>query len=1233
MERGPKNGNFEAGQPINTEDAMNDTPKNAVDAFAARVQARVEDGTYTQEEADALIEKAKARHEEKEQQAIDQAAYDAWANMTPAEAKTKSDAFENEFTGEQGQDRISEFTLYPRQAGETNEEYGARLRRMHEATAKFQAENPVEEGVEKTALDKYKEMVEARVESGDLKREDADKMIENREADFGKMQDAKVEEARNEDAKNNFDESQEKAKMELAERIRKEVPEALEFLEKHPELKTEMAAAVRKLEELEELAKIEDGAKNAIDTELAHRNEAFMNAVEAFNAAARANEAARAKMEELEKGGKATDEELQAVEDEIHKTENDMKVADANKKNAESEYNAAEAAIRADAEKRAGDLRDKMSERDKYVDEEREYYNKHYGKAKEDYLAAKEANEAARAKMEELEKGGKATDEELQAAEDEIHATEKAIADAKARMEEYKQDQADAADVMDEWVKMGVDKKKAGEAGDAGKGGEAGDAGKGGEAGDGGAEKDDDKDFEAFVSSYLNDKEFCAIYTRNGVFDEEACRAAVRNLYDAKKAQEAKEAAGAEEDDETNADEFEYTDEDFEDLDDDFENEEQKGLFAKLRGFFNRNKRSKKGAENAANKAGLRGWKKAVVAAMLALALGSQAANLLQGTGLFNQKEKANDTGTEVETEAAVVASAEDDDKNKEVPLEEVAEDLSLEVDLNAEKAEELKDMIHGKVEGVETDLSVSAGEWSGVSAYFDENKTSRYAIGSPVYDREHASEMTRFEISKQIFEGVAERLDDPAAQAQWVAAFAGSDLVYHDDNGNYIKGINSIDDLNRLLDMLQTDDEARKYFAEFCKKEYAELGEKYEVRSRTIKQGETYTSTYILNMAPEGEQPRMTYFIDWQCTANVDKNEMYFVDENGVEITNTNEIGGFKYNIMKSLGLIDEDATDEEAIAIMEKYDLLGIIGDCGGTQVDIRERPDTGTEKETTETGTEKETEESGEEKDTDETSGTEKETEETGTEKETEETGTEKETEETGTEKETEETGTEKETEETGTEKETAETGTEKETEETGTEKETAETGTEKETAETGTEKETIETGTEKETAETGTEKETDETGDGKTDILPGDEDDGWDVINHPTEEETGPTSEADRTPVDEGGNGYVNDETQGSSSNLAEDDFLNGGDQGGGNTDADGGGSTNPETEATYDGTDTSGWQGETPSDEQGTQTIDEPSTAEEVNAYNDSEANPDTAGEDVTDPDQIQNDHDAMADRF
>ena len=47
---------------------------------------------------------------------------------------------------------FTEFDLYPKQPGETNEEYGARLKFMHKKTAEYQAEEAAREAAAEAAI-------------------------------------------------------------------------------------------------------------------------------------------------------------------------------------------------------------------------------------------------------------------------------------------------------------------------------------------------------------------------------------------------------------------------------------------------------------------------------------------------------------------------------------------------------------------------------------------------------------------------------------------------------------------------------------------------------------------------------------------------------------------------------------------------------------------------------------------------------------------------------------------------------------------------------------------------------------------------------------------------------------------------------------------------------------------------------------------------------------------------
>ncbi len=1088
MERGPKGG-FEAGQPIDTDDAMNDLPENngAIDTYKQMVEKRVESGDLKREDADAMIAKAEAKHEENVQNEADTAAYEAWANMAPDELNAHHDAIVNDFEGEQERSS-SLFSQYPRMAGESNEEYGARIHQISEATKQFRAENPepvVEEPkVPETALDTYKQMVEKRVESGDLKREDADKMIANREAQYND----KVE---NSQKIEDFNEAQEKAKMEMAEKIRKEVPEALEFLEKHPELKVEMAAAVKKLEELEELTNIKENADKAIDDELVKRNEKFMQAVEAFNAAARANEEARAKMADLEsraqKGEKISDEEFAKAEEEIHNSEKTMAEAEAERKDVASNYDEFEAKTREEAENRSNEINERMNERDKFVEEEREKYNEQF--------------EAANGDAEKIA--------ELKQNQEEIAAT------------------------------MNGEGENAGEAEAEG-------------------EEKEKAEFDEFAKSYLDDPEWRAHYMKDGVFDEEACLAGLKNLWEEKKKLEAEEAQ-AEEDravdirrmmDEDEANKAEAEGEEAESIDDEedgFENEEQRGLFSKLKNFFNRNKRSKDGAERALNKesGSLRGWKKYAYAAMLALLVGTSLANTFQNTSATADGYGGGVANASVES---TVDQAVEDEGEDEVNLEDVAENLSLNADLgDGEQAENL-DIIHTKyVDGTDLEIDLDYGSYEG-SAFFAEGKDGPHSLTPWLYDHNN-TELTGAEKATQTLENLNDLADDPVMQGQ-IAALMGPSLSIDGHS------VTSFEDMRHVQYLAQVDEGFRVDMANNgVKEELRNLEEGNTVNMYTVAKDTTYSSLYAVNVAPEGEEPRMMYFVDNEVTANQDFEVAQFLNEDGENVLDSNEIGGPKYNFLKAVGVIPENATDEEAKDIMEKNHILGISGKCGQV-IWVHVNPDTGSEP----TGSEP----TGSEPTGSEPTGSEP----TGSEP----TGSEP----TGSEP----TGSEP----TGSEP----TGSEP----TGSEPTGAEpTGVEP----TGVEPTGVEpTGSEP----TGSEPTGEEITSKTDEKVASDDWDRQDVTDYDE-------STRGETVVTEEDTGRVDDEASGTSSDVADENFLNGGDQGGGNTDADGGGSTNPDTEATYDGSDTSGYDNGA-QQEAGTQTVSEP-TQQDTYQQNNSEA--------------------------
>ena len=904
MEFGSKN-RFEAGQPINTDDAMNDMPKNANDVFAQRVQERVADGTYTQEKADKLLEKARARSEEKARNQAETDAYNAWANMTPADFEARENKVEEEY------DPVSTFQIYPRMQGETSAEYGKRLSEIKAAENQYLEEHP-EPTVEKAAMSAYRDMVNRRVESGDLKSDEAEAMIQRREEQYAEMEAEKQAEVENAKVADSFAERQEQEKMAMAERIRKEVPEALEFLEKHPELKPEMVAAVRKLEELEKISEINEQTDQKLNEEMVRRNETFMKAVEAFNAAARANEAARAKMAGLEadarNGKTVSEEEFKAVEDEIHATEVNMQEANAAKQGAEDNYNAVEAATRAAAEKQTADINKRINFYDRAVAEEQEYYNVNVSSLREKMAETEAANEAARAKMAGLEadarNGKTVSEEEFKAVEDEIHATEDMMSKIQKSLDFYKGDQKESGEKLDEWVDYKratdkdqefIDKLEAAEAEKAGKNTENV------------AEKDGDGDGDEDIEIVAgkDDPEIVA-----GKDDPEI-------------------VAGKDEDGEKTSEEEEL------------ETAAKKGLFNKMRNFLGLNEQAGNGIMSA-----LRHSK--IAKAIFVTALSAVILNSLGGFFSKHLEDKSKDLAqNQVKVEQGT---------NQKMPdLNELARRSLNMVDNSAERKEVLDDLVNTKAYGHDIEVNINEGDWSGTSSFFDADKHGKFDLVSPVTDLEALKGMEKHEKAEAIAEGLSQKIDDPTLMTEIAAAMGNVEI------GGKGKNIQSLSDWNDILRSAQDDDVFHNKLLKSIKEGedgWRDMVSKNDLKLNHVNKGAIYISPYAVNIAEQGENPNLMMFVHQEVTATEDLDCLDFVDKNtGESILNANKIGGYKYNYLKACNLIPENATDEAAQKIMAKYKVLGFSQVCSQLLIE-HVKTDGGGDKTKTSAGNEGET-----------------------------------------------------------------------------------------------------------------------------------------------------------------------------------------------------------------------------------------------------------------------------------
>ena len=878
MEFGSKN-RFEAGQPINTDDAMNDMPKNANDVFAQRMQERVADGTYTQEKADKLLEKARALSEENARNQAETDAYNAWANMTPTDFEARENKVEEEY------DPVSTFQIYPRMQGETSAEYGKRLSEIKAAENQYLEEHP-EPTVEKAAMSAYRDMVNRRVESGDLKSDDAEAMIQRREEQYAEMEAEKQAEVENAKVADSFAERQEQEKMAMAERIRKEVPEALEFLEKHPELKPEMVAAVRKLEELEKISEINEQTDQKLNEEMVRRNETFMKAVEVFNAAARANEAARAKMAGLEadarNGKTVSEEEFKAVEDEIHATEVNMQEANAAKQGAEDNYNAVEAATRAAAEKQTADINKRINFYDRAVAEEQEYYNVNVSSLREKMAETEAANEAARAKMAGLEadarNGKTVSEEEFKAVEDEIHATEDMMSKIQKSLDFYKGDQKESGEKLDEWVDYKratdkdqefIDKLEAAEAEKAGKNTENV------------AEKDGDGDGDEDIEIVAgkDDPEIVA-----GKDDPEI-------------------VAGKDEDGEKTSEEEEL------------ETAAKKGLFNKMRNFLGLNEQAGNGIMSA-----LRHSK--IAKAIFVTALSAVILNSLGGFFSKHLEDKSKDLAqNQVKVEQGT---------NQKMPdLNELARRSLNVVDDSAERKEVLDDLVNTKAYGHDIEVNINEGDWSGTSSFFDANKHGKFDLVSPVTDLEALKDMKNHEKAEAIAEGLSQKIDDPTLMTEIAAAMGNVEI-----GGKGKNIIQSLSDWNDILRSAQDDDVFHNKLLKSIKEGedgWRDMVSKNDLKLNHVNKGAIYISPYAVNIAEQGENPNLMMFVHQEVTATEDLDCLDFVDKNtGKSILDANKIGGYKYNYLKTCNLIPENATDEAAQKIMAKYKVLGFSQVC---------------------------------------------------------------------------------------------------------------------------------------------------------------------------------------------------------------------------------------------------------------------------------------------------------------
>ena len=301
--------------------------------------------------------------------------------------------------------------------------------------------------------------------------------------------------------------------------------------------------------------------------------------------------------------------------------------------------------------------------------------------------------------------------------------------------------------------------------------------------------------------------------------------------------------------------------------------------------------------------------KKAVAAALV-------ACTVLGGAHVMAQPVGADSVINHTDTVSTNVASTMEDSAT------DVASTLKTESESNSVKTDaELGADKMSKLSVIPEINAVGAGEE--LTAFFSENKPGEHNLTVWMYDHENLN-LTDEQKAEQIWNSWNVLSNDVVMQPQTLALAGDISL----DSG----GVTSLDDLTHVLTLSQNDAEFRKAAQSDCLKIMNEIESK--TVSKTVDHvntGDVYSSLYVMNMAGEGEQPRFQYFVDREVTASHDFERLVCRGEDGNSLFDKNEIGGYKYNILKVAGEIPQNASDAEALNIMRGIRMWAPSGECG--------------------------------------------------------------------------------------------------------------------------------------------------------------------------------------------------------------------------------------------------------------------------------------------------------------
>ncbi len=254
-------------------------------------------------------------------------------------------------------------------------------------------------------------------------------------------------------------------------------------------------------------------------------------------------------------------------------------------------------------------------------------------------------------------------------------------------------------------------------------------------------------------------------------------------------------------------------------------------------------------------------------------------------------------------------------------------------VDVDQGDGEVLSNTIHSHSYDDEIEVDIDPGEYEGDSKFRTDEK---YHFG-PSLVVEQTEGMSKSEKVKLELEDFLDRQDEPTLNTM-------SSVIF----GTEIEGLNlgrdnridSTPEMTRLANAMLENGDLRQDVYERNRQAWADLLEQSNVQEYTLEAGTRYNSfDEIVVPYEDGHEELRIGVNNSDIIASEDATVLRILSqEDGQNLLDVNEIGSAKYNILKAAGKIPNNISDEEALAIMAEYEVLGIKLDCGGQIVYVR-------------------------------------------------------------------------------------------------------------------------------------------------------------------------------------------------------------------------------------------------------------------------------------------------------